>query len=141
MTHCAGYRAAAVAHSRNAAAVGIDAEPNAALPAGVLSVVARPEESRQLAWQAAAWPRVNWDRLLFSAKESVYKAWYPLTERWLDFHEASVSIDPSAGMFTAHFLVPGPILAGRELTSFSGRFLVSEGLVLTAIVVGAGEGG
>jgi len=28
-------------------------------------------------------PGPSWDRLLFSAKESVYKAWFPLTGRWL----------------------------------------------------------
>jgi 4'-phosphopantetheinyl transferase EntD len=26
----------------------------------------------------------NWDRLLFSAKEAVYKAWFPLVGEWLD---------------------------------------------------------
>jgi 4'-phosphopantetheinyl transferase EntD len=135
MTHCAGYRAAAVALGRDMISLGIDAEPNAALPPGVLSLVARPEERAWLAEQAVAWPGVHWDRLLFSAKESVYKAWFPLTGRWLDFHEASIATDPSAGSFTAGLLVPGPVLAGRALTGFAGRFLVADGLVLTAIAL------
>ena len=33
-----------------------------------------------------------WDRLLFSAKESVYKAWFPLARRWLGFEEADIEI-------------------------------------------------
>jgi 4'-phosphopantetheinyl transferase EntD len=37
----------------------------------------RPEERELLATLPGP---VHWDRLLFSAKESVYKAWYPLTE-------------------------------------------------------------
>ena len=44
-----------------------------------------------------------WDRLLFSAKESVYKAWFPLTGRWLGFEDADVTITPD-GTFTARLL-------------------------------------
>jgi len=140
MTHCAGYRAAAVARHRLAASIGIDAEPHAPLPDGVLDAIARPEEHGRLAVLAARAPGVHWDRLLFSMKESVYKAWFPLTSRWLDFDEASVTMDPEAATFTARLQVPGPVLDGRELTGFSGRFAVSDSLVLTAIAVPAGSG-
>ena len=30
-------------------------------------------------------PNISWDRLTFSAKESVYKAWFPTYGKWLDF--------------------------------------------------------
>ena len=78
---------------------------------------------------------VRWDRLLFSAKESVYKAWFPLTRRWLDFEEAVVIPDPAEGTFTARLLVPGPVVDGRTLTGFPGRWMVDRGLVATAITV------
>jgi 4'-phosphopantetheinyl transferase EntD len=65
----------------------------------------------------------------------VYKAWFPLTERWLDFDEASIAVDPSAGTFSALLLVPGPILEGTRLTAFAGRWLVRDGLILTAIAL------
>ncbi len=42
-------------------------------------------------------PGPSWDRLLFSAKESVYKAWFPLTGRWLGFEEAAITINPADG--------------------------------------------
>ncbi|MBI3688911.1 MAG: 4'-phosphopantetheinyl transferase superfamily protein [Actinobacteria bacterium] len=136
MTHCAGYRAAAVARCRDAVTVGIDAEPHAPLPSGVLGAIARPEELAWLAGTGAGWPATHWDRLLFSAKEAVYKAWYPLTGRWLDFQEAVVIPDPAAGTFAARLLVPGPDVANRVLSGFAGRFLVAEGLIVTAITVG-----
>ena len=60
----------------------------------MLGAIARPEEHRWLAELAASHPAVHWDRLLFSMKESVYKAWYPLTGKWLDFEEASIAVDP-----------------------------------------------
>src|SRR5262249_33186078 len=80
-------------------------------------------------------PEVHWDRLLFSAKESVYKAWFPLTSRWLAFEDADVTFDPVAHTFEAQLMVPGPCLHGRELIGFSGRFLATRGLVLTAIAI------
>ena len=77
MTHCAGYRAAAVARAVDVLSLGIDAEPHAALPGGVLDSVALPSEQAQLAELRRTAGGVCWDRLLFSGKESVYKAWYP----------------------------------------------------------------
>jgi 4'-phosphopantetheinyl transferase EntD len=79
MTHCAGYRACAVAHDRDVLTIGLDAEPHDALPDGVLGAVASGDEQARLAALAIAAPGVSWDRVLFSAKESVYKAWFPLT--------------------------------------------------------------
>ncbi|MFF4171325.1 4'-phosphopantetheinyl transferase [Streptomyces sp. NPDC001744] len=143
MTHCTGYRGAAVAHDRDIAALGIDAEPNAPLPDGdsLLSVLARREETDLLAILPAC--GTAWDRLLFSAKECVYKTWFPLTGRWLGFEEAIVRIDP-AGTFEARLLVEGPTLDGEVLDGFSGTWLHRDGLLLTAIAVPlrrTGEGG
>jgi 4'-phosphopantetheinyl transferase EntD len=133
ITHCEGFRASAVARRADVASIGIDAEPNAALPDGLLADIALPEERRQLAVLAGERPEVSWDRLLFSAKESVYKAWFPLAGRWLGFEDARVTIDPAGRSFTARLLVPGPVLEGRELTGFAGSWRVGDGLVLTAI--------
>jgi 4'-phosphopantetheinyl transferase EntD len=129
-----------VAPQEFAASIGIDAEPHGPLPEGVLEAIARPEEHGRLAELAAGAPGVHWDRLLFSMKESVYKAWFPLTGSWLDFDEASITVEPSAGAFTAVLQVPGPVLGGRELTTFTGRFSTSDTLVLTAIAVPAPAG-
>ncbi|GLW10993.1 putative 4'-phosphopantetheinyl transferase [Microtetraspora sp. NBRC 13810] len=133
ITHCAGYRAAAL--SVDALTVGIDAEPHDALPDGVLDTVSLPAEREALGRLGAG---VHGDRLLFTAKEAVYKAWFPLARRWLGFEDAEITLEPGGG-FRARLLVPGPRLGGRELTGFSGRWLVAGGLVVTAIAVPAGE--
>jgi enterobactin synthetase component D / holo-[acyl-carrier protein] synthase len=135
ITHCAGYRAAAVARGGDLASIGIDAEPNQPTPRGVLDLVALPAEHDQLAELAAAAPAVSWDRMLFSAKESVYKAWFPLARRWLGFTEAEIAFSPAAGTFTAKLLVPGPELDGAPVTGFTGRFTVAGGVLVTAIAV------
>ncbi|MFI1258030.1 4'-phosphopantetheinyl transferase [Streptomyces netropsis] len=135
MTHCDGYRAAAVARAGDAASIGIDAEPDGPLPEGVLDIIALPSELRWIHARAAAGPGVHWDRLLFSMKESVFKTWYPLTGRELDFSEAEIDVDPDARTFSARLLVPGPVVAGRRMDGFSGRWTAGSGLVVTAIVL------
>ena len=141
ITHCAGYRAAVVAPEAALVTVGIDAEPNEPLPTGVLAEVATPEERVWVGVYLDAHPAVRWDRLLFSIKEAVYKAWFPLARRWLDFEEAVVRVDPSQGTFTARILVPGPPLPdGGALTALSGRWLVRQGLVLAAASLPAASG-
>jgi 4'-phosphopantetheinyl transferase EntD len=137
ITHCAGYRASAVARLTDVAALGLDAEPHGALPEGVLERIAVPQEQAWLPELAAAVPGVSWDRLLFCAKESVYKAWFPLTGRWLGFEQAAITVEPEAGTFTAELLEPGEALDGRRLAGFDGRWLVRDGLVLTAVTVPA----
>jgi 4'-phosphopantetheinyl transferase EntD len=135
IAHCRGYRGCAVARTEDLVTIGIDAEPNEPLPERLIGDVARPEEIGPLSELARAEPGVRWDRLLFSAKEAVYKAWYPLTERWLGFEDATLTIDPVERTFSARLLVPGPVVAGAALPGFSGRWLLGEGLVLTAIAV------
>jgi 4'-phosphopantetheinyl transferase EntD len=129
LTHCAGYRAAAAARAADMLAIGIDAEPHAAIRDRVVERVLRGEER---AWVARAPAGIHWERLIFSAKESVYKAWFPLTRAWLDFPDATIAIDASAGTFAARLLVAPPRGVPGE---FHGRYLIEDGLVLTAIAV------
>jgi enterobactin synthetase component D / holo-[acyl-carrier protein] synthase len=136
ITHCDGYRACAVARATDFATLGIDAERNEPIPVGVLADIALPPERESLRRLMHDQPGVRWDRLLFSAKEAVYKAWYPLAGRWLGFEDALVAID-TAGTFSARLLVDGPPLGGRQLTGFEGRWLARDGLVLAATAVPA----
>jgi 4'-phosphopantetheinyl transferase EntD len=137
ITHCAGYRGAVLAPRESFTTIGIDAEPDEPLPDGVFEAITRPDERSRIDRLLREHPSVRWDRLLFSAKESVYKAWFPLTSRWLDFEDADLLIDPAAGTFTARVLATGGRIDGRELTGFDGRWMAAHGLILTAIAVPA----
>ncbi|WP_181791808.1 4'-phosphopantetheinyl transferase family protein, partial [Streptomyces phytophilus] len=141
MTHCAGYRAAAVARRGEVLGVGIDAEPNEELKDGLLEAIALPEEQEQVRARLRGTSGVCWDRLLFSAKESVFKVWYPLTGRELDFDEARIDVDPGDGTFTARILVDAPTVDGTSLARMAGRWLCRSGLVVTAVSLTAGAGG
>ncbi|WP_440899076.1 4'-phosphopantetheinyl transferase family protein [Actinosynnema sp.] len=136
ITHCTGYRAAVAARTDAVWTVGIDAEPNQPTPEGVLAAVALPREQDMVALLGARDPSVHWDRLLFSAKESVYKSWFPLTRRWLGFEDAELVLGRD-GTFTARVLVEHPVVDGRAVSGFTGRWLAREGFVVTAIAVPA----
>ncbi len=136
LTHCEGFRGAAVGRRGRVRSVGIDAEPHDVLPNGVLDAISLPAERGELAALPAG---VHWDRVLFCAKEATYKAWYPLTRRWLGFEDAHITFDidssGEAGTFTSEILIDPEALSGPPLTSLSGRWAVRNGIALTAIVL------
>jgi len=138
LTHCTGYRGAVVGRGGAVRSVGIDAEPHDVLPNGVLDAITLEEERHEI----AALPEgLHWDRILFCAKEATYKAWFPLTKRWLGFEDAHVVFDLDApsggtsGVFVSKILIDGEALSGPPLTALRGRWSVERDLVLTAIVL------
>ena len=77
---------------------------------------------------------VHYETLAFSAKESVYKALFPLSGRKLGFSDADVEVDPAARRFTVRLreacrdaLPPGARLEGRYATEAD--------IVITSMVV------
>jgi 4'-phosphopantetheinyl transferase EntD len=136
ITHCAGYRAAAVALTRDVVSVGLDAAPNRPLPRpGMLDVIATESERGHLAALRAAAPGVCWDHMLFCAKESVYKAWYPVARRWLDFESADIEFDVRRREFSARLLAGVPTALAATRGILRGTWAASPELLLTAVVV------
>jgi 4'-phosphopantetheinyl transferase EntD len=89
LAHDARVAVAAMAARRDFFSVGVDVEPAEPIDPDLLAMIATPAE------RAAAPAEPTWGRLLFSIKEAVYKAVYPLDGRFLDHHDVEVSI--SAG--------------------------------------------
>lgn len=132
ITHCHRYRACAVAREQDVRSLGIDAEVHEPLAAGVLEAIASTQERQALATLGTG---VRWDRLLFSAKEAVFKAWYPLTGRGLGFEDIDLRIDRRTRTFAARLLLDGSVLAGNPPAGFGGRWGVAGGIVATAVIV------
>jgi 4'-phosphopantetheinyl transferase EntD len=76
--------------------------------------------------------------VLFSAKESVYKAWFAIAGGWLGFKDVLLTLDPERRTFHAHLFVDGPVVNGRTMDCLDGQFLVKDGLIITSVVLGAG---
>lgn len=136
LTHTEGFRGAVVGRQADVRSVGIDAEPHDVLPRGVLDAIGLPAERSEL----GALPNgLHWDRILFCAKEATYKAWFPLTHRWLGFEDAHITfeVDGSgqAGAFESKILIDPAAESGPPLRTLSGRWSVRDGITLTAIVL------
>jgi 4'-phosphopantetheinyl transferase EntD len=136
LTHTEGFRGAAVAHHNDVRSIGIDAEPHDVLPNGVLDAISLPAERAEISALPQA---LHWDRILFCAKEATYKAWFPVTRRWLGFEDAHIVFDvdegATAGGFESRILIDPAARNGPPLSTLRGRWSVRNGLALTAIVL------
>jgi 4'-phosphopantetheinyl transferase EntD len=133
ITHCRAFCAAAVARSSNVAGIGIDAEPNEPLPQGVLPFISNQLESRRLRELPCC--STNWDKLLFSIKESVYKAWYPITHQWLSWEQVHVEINPDNCIFSADLEVSIQECNQAFPRVLKGRYFTDSSLIVSAVWV------
>ncbi|MFN3643026.1 MAG: 4'-phosphopantetheinyl transferase [Gemmobacter sp.] len=139
ISHCATLAIAAA--TRADLWPGLDVEPDAALPADLIPVIATPAEiGAGLTCHAA--------RRLFSAKEAAFKAQFPATRVWLDFQDLAVTFQPD-GSFTARLVravggpaVPGPMPRLPRGHRLAGHWAVRGGLIVTAVMLpGSGHAG
>ena len=131
ITHCEGFCAAAVAHAGGISALGIDAEREHAVTADLLATICTPRERSSIArlgGDARAWAT-----LVYSAKESTYKAYFPAARFVLEFHDVEIEVEVKQGSFTATIVgARAPSLFGER--NLRGRFAFGDGYVFTAVV-------
>lgn len=125
------YAAAVVARASEVRALGLDAEraeplsenlEPRVLTAGELAFVGTlPERERGLVAM-----------LHFSAKEAFYKCQYPLTQRFLGFHDVEVTFELERNRFLAR------LYNAPETDDFrvAGQFVLADGLIVTGIELG-----
>jgi 4'-phosphopantetheinyl transferase EntD len=86
LAHDSRVAIATVGLSRDVGALGIDVEPAELLPSELLDLVATPRERLRMADDPYH------GRLLFVAKEAVYKAVYPLDQTFLEHHDVEINL-------------------------------------------------
>lgn len=134
ITHCSDYCAAAVTRQSVYAGLGIDAERDRSIDDRLLNYISLPEERAHI----LSLPKtLNWRLLLFSAKESVYKLYYPLKLRCLRFQDVSISFDPTGQCFQASVANESEN-SSLQSHQFQGNYLVAGDLYLTAAWQSAG---
>lgn len=131
ISHCPGLAVAVAARSADTLAIGIDVETDAPLPANVAGSVMDAGEAHAIERLAAQDPVTPWERILFSAKESVYKAWYPLRHEWLGFEDVGIELGTD-GTFLARIRRADTAPLPRVV---SGRWTRGNGVVVTALVL------
>lgn len=93
ITHAGGHAAAAVAHRTMSEGIGIDLEDGSRYFRGLEGYIAFDEESDRLGrLEGAALSRATLE--LFSAKEAIYKAFYPQVGRFFGFTAARITPAP-----------------------------------------------
>lgn len=123
---------AAVARASQVRSLGIDVEDDTPLARDLVATVCTLEERAWLATQPEE-TRGRLAKLIFSAKEAVYKCQYPVSHRVLDFDAVLVTPDVDTGQFEATFLeATGPF---RLYDRLNGRFAVHAGLIHAAVVL------
>lgn len=130
ITHTDSWCAAAVARSSDVLAIGIDVESATPLSRSVFDRVcteAEKERSRH-----APIPRL-WGKVVFSAKEAIYKCQHPLSGKFLGFHAVDLELDEQS--FVATFREDaGSFRVGDTLR---GHYRVTADVVATTCLVEA----
>jgi 4'-phosphopantetheinyl transferase EntD len=116
--HDSEIAVAVIAMQRHFSSVGIDIEPADPLDPALLDIVATPRERE---WASDEPCR---GRLLFSIKEAVYKASYPLDGTFLDHHDVEVD-----------FATDTAVICSGRLLNF--RYCISNHIVALAFIAAA----
>jgi 4'-phosphopantetheinyl transferase EntD len=136
ISHTSEACAAAAARKSAATSVGLDIERYSRVTANLWPYIATPDE---LQWILTRTPKEQrqWAALIFSAKECFHKCQFPVTRRWLDFHDARISVDDRESLFEVRLDVP---VTGLRGDAWLGRYCFAEGLVITGMVLRANRG-
>jgi 4'-phosphopantetheinyl transferase EntD len=134
ITHTQGFCAAAVGRSERYLGIGIDAEPAEPLGPDVARRVCRDDELQSLS-ELHSLERAIAFRLLFSAKEAVYKCVYPFARVFLGFEDVAIGFGD--GIFVARI-----VAARRPLppdSHISGRWRRTGAHLVTAAWMNRGR--
>jgi 4'-phosphopantetheinyl transferase EntD len=137
ISHCRTLCAAIVARTCDHTGLGLDIEPSADLDPDLIDQICRPPElAAGVSFTFAAGVRLHRPKLLFVIKEAVFKAYFPQTRHYLDFHDVTVTLHPPSRSFIAHLCnACPPIATSRTVT---GRFdLISDHLLAVASIPGS----
>ena len=127
ISHCPSCCIAAVCDSILYPAIGIDVEVDEPLPPGVLNVISSLRERDTFSLQFNG-TGIYWDRLLFSVKESLVKAFYSFYGQRIDFSQYRITIDERNFVFHAC-----PVFDGSQTKiMLTGQWWILGGLIMVS---------
>jgi 4'-phosphopantetheinyl transferase EntD len=131
ISHAATCCAVVVAPDSLVAGIGIDLEPAEPLEAPLIARICTSAERTWLGGFAAS-RRGLIAKLIFSAKEAVYKCQYPNTRKVMDFLDLDLAVDLERGRFAVTSTIPPAPVDWRHLR---GRFAFTGAWVLAGAVM------
>lgn len=138
--------AGSISHTRRAAiavaastqicrSIGIDIEEVADIDPDITPIICRPGELSRAHLMPLA--EAAYAKLIFVAKETVFKALFPLFRVHLEFQDVNIVVDPMRASFAAD--VPSPIIDSNCLKNAAGRFLISEAFLAASYWIDTGR--
>lgn len=126
ISHCGPLAAAVVARRNDIHAVGIDLESDQPLGENLLTMICRPPERK---WLQETGQAPASARLIFSAKESIYKCIWPTIRHFVDFQDVGIRLDTATGAFVPVEWADN--LPDTLIGRIAGRYRVKNGWILT----------
>lgn len=135
ISHTEGLCAVAIAPKSKFISVGLDVEQSSPLSDDVKNLICIKDELDQLNSINNTYGQNlarTLGKVIFSAKESIHKTYFPLNYHTLDFQDARITLDIDKGTFSADIIRPenAPHYPIKHLV---GRFAYSEQFVATCI--------
>lgn len=131
ISHTSTRCIAACGYEKDFASIGVDIEDNLPITEGTLRLVASDIEIEMLDGIVSD---IALGTLLFSIKESVYKAQYGLTKTWLDFPDVSIHLEPDMGIFHAQ-IKKDVSFSPAAYDALKGYFCLEKSFIFTAIAL------
>lgn len=135
ISHCAGCCAVVVAKRGRILSLGLDVERAGPLEDELRARICTPRELERA--RALTPPEgIDWGKLVFSAKESAYKCYFPLARTLLGFQDMEIEFSADPARFSARLLRENaPAAAGAR--RFEGRAAWTRDLVFAGVVLEA----
>lgn len=118
ISHCDGRCVAAVGRHDRYESIGIDVEVRTHLSATTIELTSRPDDVVCNGGDLA----VELPIVLFSAREAIYKCWFPFTGQWLGHHDVRLVLDGAGRTFTVAAATAMATDWRRWLASMRGAF-------------------
>ncbi|MFN3129439.1 4'-phosphopantetheinyl transferase [Roseibium sp.] len=135
ISHCKTVCLAAVARQTGEVlSIGLDIEPDGPLPEDLWNTICTADE-RKLLSELPENRRARRALRIFTAKESAYKAQYPLTLEFFDFEDLEIRFDGHDFLAILQRSVPGFAVG----TKLRGRQVIYNGHVVSAVCVGSDQ--
>ncbi len=129
ISHSGTCCVAAVSCDTEIISLGLDVEKRETVKPAIRDLISLPEE---LEWLGSRkHDPIAW-KLIFSAKESVYKCLYPVLRQWIGFSQARLKFDFQKQLFTVSLDKALEIPPGL-FTRLQGRFLLTEDYIFTSV--------
>ena len=134
ITHSEGFAAAAVGFAKDVSGIGIDLESLSRVVDFNIRRHVCVDKEREFLESLPTEQANRYLRIIFSAKESIFKCFFPISQTYLYFQDAEIIIDENNSEFSFSLLkaCTGITSAGFQ---HSGRFSIKDDLLLTSIYI------